>query len=204
MSQWRLGLTGGIGSGKSTVARLFAEQGIEILDADEIARQVVAPGMPALTEIACHFGKTLIREDGTLDRGALRSRVFANLTELQWLNALLHPLIRQELEQRAGQASSPYVILMIPLLFENKLQSMVQRTLAVDVSEETQIARVCARDGSSREQIQQILQAQLSREQRLAMADDILDNDTLSIAQLREKVIHLHLNYLAFSARDAG
>jgi dephospho-CoA kinase len=201
VSNWRLGLTGGIGCGKSTVAALFAEQGVVIIDADQIARQVVEPETPALAQICQHFGPEMLTPDGSLNRQVLRQHIFAHPTDRAWLNQLLHPLIREEMAKEADSALSPYAILMIPLLFENGLQALVQRTLVIDVQEETQIARVCSRDGNSPELVRQIMQAQMSRAERLALADDILENDTTTLTLLREKVIHLHHNYLELAAK---
>jgi len=204
VSHWRLGLTGGIGCGKSTVATLFAEQGVAIIDADQIARQVVEPGTAALTQISQHFGPNMLTPEGRLNRQALRQHIFDHPDDREWLNQLLHPLIRQEMTRAADAAATPYVILMIPLLFENGLQTLVQRTLVIDVAEQTQVARVCQRDGNSPELVRQIMQAQIGRAERLALADDILQNDAIAITLLREKVIHLHHNYLQLAASYGG
>ena len=137
-------LTGGIGSGKSTVANAFADLGINVIDADIIARQVVEPGAPALHAIADHFGANMIAADGTLQRRALRERIFANPEEKNWLNALLHPLIQQETQHQIQQATSPYVLWVVPLLVENSLYKKANRVLVVDVSPETQLKRPCS------------------------------------------------------------
>lgn len=204
MSHWRLGLTGGIGSGKSTVANLFAQQGIELVDADRIARLVVAPGQPTLTAIAQHFGPDLINNQGELDRTTLRARVFNQPTERAWLESLLHPLIRAEMVRQSEEASSPYVIWVVPLLFEQGLHTQVHRTLVVDVSEATQLARATRRDGSDPALIRQIMASQLPREARLALADDVLDNESSDAQALYRAVMQLHHNYLLLAPQQAG
>lgn len=160
-------LTGGIGSGKSTVANAFADLGINVIDADIIARQVVEPGAPALHAIADHFGENMIAADGTLQRRALRERIFANPEEKNWLNDLLHPLIQQETQHQIQQATSPYVLWVVPLLVENSLYKKANRVLVVDVSPETQLKRTMQRDDVTREHVEQILAAQATREARL-------------------------------------
>ncbi|MGL4269246.1 MAG: dephospho-CoA kinase [Plesiomonas sp.] len=192
-------ITGGIGSGKSTVANLFTAYGIEQVDADVIARQVVEPGMPTLAAIARHFGPALILPDGTLDRAALRQRIFAHPAEKAWLNQLLHPLIGQSMRQALAAARSEYVLWVVPLLVENQLYSQADRVLVVDVSPQTQIQRTQQRDQVPTEQIAQILHAQASREQRLAIADDIINNDG-DPSLLTAQVAHLHQHYLHLAA----
>lgn len=192
-------ITGGIGSGKSTVANLFTAYGIEQVDADVIARQVVEPGMPALAAIARHFGPALILPDGTLDRAALRQRIFAHPAEKAWLNQLLHPLIGQSMRQALAAARSEYVLWVVPLLVENQLYSQADRVLVVDISPQTQIQRTQQRDQVPTEQIAQILHAQASREQRLAIADDIINNDG-DPSLLTAQVAHLHQHYLHLAA----
>jgi len=152
-------LTGGIGSGKSTVADAFSRLGVTIIDADIIARQVVEPGTPALRAIAEHFGHDTIAPDGTLNRRMLRERIFSHPEEKAWLNALLHPLIQQETQRQMSQATSPYVLWVVPLLVENKLHEKADRVLVVDVSPETQISRTMGRDGVTREHAEHILAA---------------------------------------------
>ncbi|SQI31801.1 Dephospho-CoA kinase [Serratia plymuthica] len=169
-------LTGGIGSGKSTVAEAFARHGVEIVDADVIARQVVEPGTPALAAIAERFGNEMLLADGTLNRTALRQRIFSTPDEKRWLNQLLHPLIHQETQRQLAQVASPYALWVVPLLVENNLQARADRVLVVDVDSETQLARTITRDGINRQQAQNIVSAQATREQRLAAADDIIDN----------------------------
>lgn len=204
MSRWRLGLTGGIGSGKSTVAALFAQQGIALVDADLMARLVVTPGQPALSAISQHFGPELITPSGELDRAALRARVFNHPEEKQWLEALLHPLIRSEMERQSEAATSPYVIWVVPLLFEQELHRLVHRTLVVDASEMTQVARACRRDGSDPALIRQIIATQLPRAARLALADDVIDNENSDSQALSLAVMQLHQNYLRLATQQAG
>ena len=201
MSSWILGLTGGIGSGKTTVANLFAAEGVVVVDADAIARELVAPGQPALQQIAAHFGPQVLNATGELDRAELRRLIFADEQQKQWLNQLLHPLIRDTLLQRCREASSDYVILMAPLLFENGLDRAVQRTLCIDVSEQTQLARTCQRDGNSSELVQAIMASQLSRAERVQRSDDRIDNEGSDLDTLRERVRQLHITYLALSAQ---
>jgi dephospho-CoA kinase len=190
----KIGLTGGIGSGKSTVANLFRLHNVDVIDADKIAREIVASGTPAFKEIIDHFGKKLINKNNELDRTALRNLVFNDPKELEWLNQCLHPKIRAEINRQANNASGPYVILDIPLLFENKLEHLVHRILVVDVPEKVQIDRVMARDNSTEQLVKSIMSKQVSREYRLSRADDILDN-TQSLEQLKHKVNELHQKY---------
>ncbi|KEA53181.1 dephospho-CoA kinase [Mangrovibacter sp. MFB070] len=194
-------LTGGIGSGKSTVAALFANHGVSLVDADIIAREVVAPGQPALQKIAGHFGEQVINHEGALNRTALRELIFTDPKEKQWLNALLHPLIHQRTQQAIAQASSPYVLWVVPLLVENQLQQQADRVLVVDVSTETQLQRTMARDNVSRELAQHIISAQVSREARLAAADDIINNDGLPQTLTRD-VARLHQRYMALAMQS--
>ena len=193
---WILGLTGGIGSGKSTVAALFAELGVPVIDADQVARDLVAHGTPALAAITAHFGSDILQDDGSLDRAALRQRIFHDSLAKQWLEQLLHPLIRNQLLTDCQQATGPYVILMAPLLLENGLQTLVQRVLSIDVSEETQLARTCQRDHNDPGLVQRIIASQVSRRDRLAASDDIIDNENRDLATLRAQVKVLHCNYL--------
>jgi dephospho-CoA kinase len=198
---FRVGLTGGIASGKSTVARLFAALGIPIIDSDELAREVVAPGQPLLTQIAELFGAEIIAADGSLDRRALREVVFANPTARADLEALTHPAIAQVSERRAAEVGGPYQIHAIPLLVEKHLESRVDRVLVVDCDEALQIQRLQARDGSTLEQARAILAAQASRTARLEVADDIVSNDG-DIQSLRAQVEKLHARYLRLSMKD--
>ncbi|AHE51175.1 dephospho-CoA kinase [Aeromonas hydrophila 4AK4] len=196
-------ITGGIGSGKTTVANQFAALGIEVVDADLIAREVVEPGTPALTAIASHFGPGILDEQGRLDRRVLRERIFSDPAAKSWLNALLHPIIRSEMLCQCAAASSPYCLLVVPLLVENRLTELADRVLVIDVDEATQIERTCRRDGVSREQAQAILASQASRSERLAMADDVLDNQSGTTETIRERILALHETYLAFASQQA-
>ncbi|HAU4929401.1 dephospho-CoA kinase [Aeromonas hydrophila] len=196
-------ITGGIGSGKTTVANQFADLGIEVVDADVIAREVVEPGTPALAAIAAHFGSEVITPDGQLDRRRLRERVFTDPQAKGWLNALLHPLIRTEMQRQCAAARSPYCLLVVPLLVENRLTALANRVLVIDVDEATQIERTCRRDGVSREQAQAILAAQASRAERLAAADDVLDNQNGTPEAIKNRILALHETYLAFASQQA-
>ena len=196
-------ITGGIGSGKTTIANQFAALGIEVVDADLIAREVVEPGTPALAAIASHFGPGILDEQGRLDRRALRERIFSDPAAKSWLNALLHPIIRSEMLRQCAAANSPYCLLVVPLLVENRLTELAERVLVIDVDEATQIERTCRRDGVSREQAQAILASQASRSERLAMADDVLDNQSGTTETIRERILALHETYLAFASQQA-
>ena len=196
-------ITGGIGSGKTTVANQFAELGIEVVDADVIAREVVEPGTPALAAIATHFGSEVITPDGQLDRRQLRERVFTDPQAKGWLNALLHPLIRTEMQRQCAAVRSPYCLLVVPLLVENRLTALANRVLVIDVDEATQIERTCRRDGVSHEQAQAILAAQASRAERLAAADDVLDNQNATPEAIKSRILALHETYLAFASQQA-
>lgn len=191
-----IGLTGGIGSGKSTVAAEFKALGIEVIDADQVARAVVAPGKTALHEIELFFGKGVIDVNGALNRAKLREIVFHCEEKKQWLNQLLHPLIRDTMLTDLEQASSDYVILEAPLLFENKLEQYTQCNLVVDVTEQTQIQRASQRDANNAEQIRAIMKAQLSREARLAKADYVIDNNSTDLAALKHRISILHAQFL--------
>lgn len=190
-----VGLTGGIASGKTTVANLFAEYGIELVDADVIAREVVQRGSKGLTMIAEHFGNEILLPDGQLDRAALRSKVFNNEAQRLWLNSLLHPMIRQTMLEQVNTSTSAYVIMVVPLLFENQLDSLVNTTLVVDISPELQISRTMKRDGVSQQQVEHILASQMSRQQRIDKADHIIDNQG-DINLLRSQVARLHQLFL--------
>lgn len=157
--RYTVALTGGIGSGKSTVANAFADLGINIIDADIIARQVVEPGTPALKAIEEHFGSEVIAADGSLQRRILRERIFSAPEEKSWLNALLHPLIQQETQRQFQQVTSPYLLWVVPLLVENSLYKKADRVLVVDVTPETQLRRTMQRDDVTREHVEQILAA---------------------------------------------
>lgn len=174
--RYTVALTGGIGSGKTTIANAFAARGVDIVDADVIARQVVEPGQPALAAIRARFGENILHRDGTLNRAALRQRIFSSPTDKSWLNALLHPLIHAETRRQLALTQSAWCLWVVPLLVENNLQHLANRVLVVDIDRDTQLTRTIARDGISREQAEHILAAQATREQRLAVADDIIYN----------------------------
>ena len=189
-----VGVTGGIGSGKSAVADYFASQGICIVDADIVARVVVEPGTKALTQITERFGNDILI-NGQLDRGRLRTIIFAAADERKWLENLLHPLIEQQIIEQLGQATSRYAVLVSPLMLETGQQALVDRVLVVDVPEHIQIERTMTRDQMTEEQARQILNSQISREQRLAKAHDVVDNSG-SLAQLHQYLEPLHQRYL--------
>jgi len=196
---YRIGLTGGIGSGKSTVAAKFRRLGVTVIDADDVARQVVEPGTDALRQIAAHFGKQVLQQDGSLDRARLRQLVFADETGRRWLEGLLHPLIRREIGTQLDQADSPYAILVSPLLVESGQSALVDRVLVIDVPVEVQIERTMKRDANSRDQVERIIAAQMPREERLAAADDIFDNAVAPEAS-DAAVERLHQQYLKLAA----
>lgn len=202
MKPWILGLTGGIGSGKSAVAQCFIDRGVHLVDADHAARWVVEPGRPALSKIVEHFGSGILQADGQLDRSALRTRIFANVDDRRWLETLLHPLIGQEIMQHLARAESPYAILVSPLLIESGQHKLTQRVLVVDAPEQLQIQRTIARDHSSEEQVQAILQAQASRAERLKHAHDVLLNDR-DLSWLQAEVERLHNFYLSLRGGQA-
>lgn len=191
-----VGLTGGIGSGKSTVARAFGSLGVGWVDADDVAREVVMPGEPALVAIIEHFGEHILQADGTLNRAALRSIVFEAPEERQWLESVTHPRVRERILMHLErlQRQSPYVLLVSPLLFESGQYKLVDRKAVVDVPVELQLSRTHARDGVSKAQVHAILAAQLPREERLAMADDVIDNSG-DHASMRRQVEELDQFY---------
>ncbi|ESE39896.1 dephospho-CoA kinase [Shewanella decolorationis] len=198
MSKFVVGLTGGIGSGKTTVANLFAEEGVDLVDADVVAREVVAPNSQGLKAIIDHFGAEILTATGELDRAQLRQRVFSDEQQRQWLNQLLHPMIRQEMLSQVKNATSDYVIMVVPLLFENGLDRLVNRTLVVDISPELQISRTVKRDNVDATQVNNIINSQCSRSEKLARADDVIDNQG-EISTLKQEVQALHQRYLQLS-----
>lgn len=199
-----IGLSGGIASGKTTVANLFNEHfNIDIVDADIVAREVVAVSSDGLKQITDHFGETILLEDGSLNRSKLRELIFSDPTEKQWLNDLLHPMIRNKIDSDLSKVTSPYGLLVAPLLVENQMQSMADRVLIVDVPTEVQIERTMSRDNVSREQVASILKSQASREQRLAVADDVIKNHTKN-QELLPQITDLHQKYLAISTVDGS
>lgn len=195
----RIGLTGGIASGKSTVADRFRELGVPVIDADESARRVVAPGQPGLEAVVRRFGSQVLTATGMLDRRALRDVVFADEAKRRDLEILLHPLIRADMDAAVRATAGPYVVLAIPLLVEGGATDRVDRVLVVDTDEALQLARLMSRDRTSDEQARAILAAQATRAQRLAVADDVLPN-VGSIEELRREVDRLHERYLALAA----
>lgn len=191
-----IGLTGGIASGKTTVANLFRDQfGIQIVDADVVAREVVEPGTEGLQAIATHFGTGILTAEGKLNRARLREKIFTDENEKAWLNNLLHPMIRNKMQLELARVTSPYALLVVPLLVENQLQSMADRILVVDVSKDTQIERTMQRDKVSREQVESILASQASRDDRLKHADDVIENNNEN-NDLLPQVTLLHNKYL--------
>jgi dephospho-CoA kinase len=192
---FRVGLTGGIASGKTLVANWFAELDVPVIDTDEIARQVVAPGQPGLDEIVTEFGADVLTPDGRLDRDRLRRLVFADDDRRRRLEAILHPLIRERTLEAAASAGGPYQVIVVPLLVETGFQRHVDRVLVVDCPESMQRQRLLERDKEDREQVERMLAAQTSRESRLTAADDVLDNSGTP-DQAREQVAALHQKYM--------
>jgi dephospho-CoA kinase len=194
----RIGLTGGIASGKSVVADMFAELGVPVIDTDLIAREVVQPGQPALDEIRERFGETILDTTGNLDRAALRKLIFSDDDARLDLEAILHPRIGAEARRQADAAGGDYQLIVVPLLVGSPLVQFVDRILVVDCQEDTQIKRLLERDTESIEQAQRILAAQASRDDRLAIAHDVVNNDH-SLAHVRDQVIDLHRQYQRLS-----
>lgn len=199
-SVFRVGLTGGIASGKSTAAKFFGALGVPILDSDQIARDVVEPGQPPLERLVERFGPSILTADGHLDRPALRQIVFSDPMARADLEALTHPAIGAAMEARSASAGGPYQILVIPLLIEKNVKSHVNRVLVVDCDEELQVRRLTTRDGSTPEQAQAILNAQASRAARLKAADDVITNDS-DMGSVRTQVQALHAQYLELAAK---
>ena len=202
MSDFIVGLTGGIGSGKTTIANFFAEHNVVIVDADIVARDVVAVGSPALAQISQHFGANFIQADGQLNRALLRKQIFSNDTDKSWLNNLLHPLIGEQLIAQMQAANSKYCLLVAPLLIENDLIKLVNRVLVIDVSETTQINRTTKRDNNSVEQVQAIISSQASRKVKQEHADDLLNNDNSSLETLKDMVAKLHQQYITLAKKS--
>ena len=199
-----IGLTGGIGSGKSTVARMFGALGVHWVDADDVARQVVEPGTQALRAIADHFGKSILQGNGELDRASLRQKVFEDPEQRRWLEGLLHPIIRQELIRQLSPEdyNLPYVMLVSPLLLETNQHELVERIVVVDVPEEIQIERTMTRDGNSREQVERILAAQMPRAARREKADAIINN-AQPLERVAASVHALHQRFMADFSQGA-
>jgi len=196
MSEFIVGLTGGIGSGKTTVANFFAELGIDIVDADIVAREVVEPGSPALIQIAKYFGPEFINDQGELERSLLRTRVFSSAKDKTWLNELLHPLIRKTMFDQLAKSAGPYSLLVAPLLIENGLHKLVDTVLVVDVSEATQLARTVKRDPSSADEVKRIIGSQIARDKRLKAADEIINNEKADLKLIQQEVKKLHHKFL--------
>lgn len=202
MTPFKVGLTGGIGCGKSTVAELFADLGVLVIDADRLAHELTAPAGAAIEAIRAAFGSEYIDPRGALDRPRMREKVFSDPAAKAVLESILHPMIRAETDRRAAHATSPYVILMIPLLVETgEPRARCDRVLVVDCPESTQIERVMARGKLSREEVEAIVAAQVSRAERLRHADDVIDNGGPPEA-LRPQVEELHARYIALASRD--
>lgn len=193
-----IGVTGGIGSGKSAVTQMLSERGITVVDADVIARKVVEPGTKALKSIAEHFGSNILRADGTLDRGALRTLVFEDEAQRKWLEALLHPLIRLETIEQLQTSASPYCVLSSPLLLETNQNQLVDKVLLVDASEAQQLARTQHRDGVDANAVAAIMASQWSREDRQAIADFTIVNDG-TLSELEVAVDNMHQHFLALA-----
>ena len=194
-----VGLTGGIGSGKTTIANLFADLGVPLVDADVVAREVVAKDSPLLSKIVEYFGAQVLTEQGELNRSALRERVFSNDEDKLWLNNLLHPAIRERMKKQLAEQTAPYTLFVVPLLIENKLTALCDRILVVDVSPQTQLDRSSQRDNNNFEQIQRIMNSQVSQQERLKWADDVINNDAelaQNLPHLQQKVLELHQFYL--------
>ncbi len=193
-----VGLTGGIGSGKSAASAWFESQGIAVVDADIVAREVVQKGQPALDQIHQAFGGWALQPDGELNRRALREYIFKSPEARKTLEQITHPVIRNSIIQQLAQASSPYALLVSPLLFESSQHELTQRTLLIDAAEELQIQRAMQRDGQNAEQIQTIIAAQMPRAQKQQRADDIVLNDG-HLEHLYQRLLPLHTKYLAFA-----
>ncbi len=193
-----VGLTGGIASGKSSVAKIFNDLGVNTVNADLLAREAVEPGQAALQAIADHFGSKILLPDGTLDRASLRKIIFSQSEQKDWLEALLHPLIAALMRTRILESPSPYCILESPLLLETEQHKLVDKILVVDVARETQMKRAMERDKSDASVIQSIIASQLSKEERIERADELIKNEG-SLKELRKKVEILHHSYLALA-----
>lgn len=191
----KIGLTGGIGSGKSTVADLLAGLGAGVIDTDLIARELTEPGTPTLARIVADFGVEILSPNGTLDRGVLRERVFRDRAARARLESILHPRIRELMLERADKLQAPYAVLVVPLLFETEQETLMDRVLVVDCPEEAQIERVRRRSRIPSADVERILASQVSRAERLARADDVIDNSG-DPAALSDQVERLHRVYL--------
>tara|TARA_R110000772_G_scaffold64210_3_gene143690 strand:- start:9135 stop:9743 length:609 start_codon:yes stop_codon:yes gene_type:complete len=202
MSKFIVGLTGGIGSGKTAASNRFAKLGIGIVDADVIAREVVEPGSPALQKIAAHFGDSHLLSDGQLNRAALRQTIFADSAAKQWLESLLHPLIASETQRQLQNVYSAYALFVSPLLVESQQKAMCDRLVVVDVPESVQLSRTMLRDNNEQAQVERIIASQIGRQARLVAASDVIDN-TLGLLQLDLRVSELHQQFLNLAASKA-
>lgn len=191
-----IGLTGGIGSGKTLASNYFAALGVTVVDADVVAREVVAPGTPGLKQIVSRHGESILTADGALDRGKLRGIILNDEQEKEWLDQCLHPLIRLAMAKEIQSATGPYTIVVVPLLAENHRQYDFDRIIVIDCDEEMQIARASERDNTSLEKIKGMMAYQASRKERLAIADDVIENNG-SLEEMQEKVESLHRHYLS-------
>ena len=194
-----VGITGGIGSGKSAVTSRLEQHGITVVDADVVAREVVEPGTPVLAAIAEHFGEHILQPNGALDRAALRKIVFENPAEREWLESVTHPAIREAIAAQLTAATSPYVVLSSPLLLEAGQSAFAQHVVVVDVPEEVQLSRTCARDNNDEALVRNIMAAQLPRAERCARADEVIDNNG-SLEALQQTVDVLHQRLLALAS----
>jgi len=192
----KVGLTGGVASGKSTVAKMFADLGITVIDTDVIAREVVTPGQPAIAEIRQAFGEDVIAADGGLDRKAMRALVFADDAKRQALERILHPRIRESAKRQSANAAGPYHLVVVPLLTESPMREEMDRIVVVDCSEDVQLARLLERDADTEQQARRIIAAQTDRDSRLAIADDVIDNGG-DLEATRRQVAELHEKYLS-------
>lgn len=191
----RIGLTGGIGSGKSSAAAMFARRGVPVIDADEIAKQLVAPGQPAYERIIQRFGKEFVDADGFIDRGRLRRHVFDDPASRRELEAILHPRVRRQIQRQLRALRAPYCVIVIPLIFEANQQDLVDRILVIDATEDTQVQRVAARSSLADDEIRKIIAAQIGRNVRLRQAHDVITNEG-ELEQLEERVNAFHTRYL--------
>lgn len=193
-----VGLTGGIGSGKSTVTEAFRQLGVDAVDADYASRAVVEPGMPALASIEAHFGGDIIQQDGSLNRAALRAIVFSDPQQKIWLESLLHPLIREWIIEQLQNSTGPYIILESPLLFETDQHQLIDTVLLVDLPEALQIERACARDNNLADQIKRIIDSQMPRQEKLSRADLVFDN-AQPLETVASRVADLHNQFLTLA-----
>lgn len=197
-----VGLTGGIGSGKTTIAKLFEQLNIDVVDADIVAREVVELGKPALQKIIQYFGESIVSKSGQLNRSLLRTIIFSDQKKKEWLNELLHPLIRQSILEQINATTSQYCLLVAPLLIENNLHHLVNRVLVIDINEGTQVFRVTKRDLSNEQEIKRIIASQIPREQRIAKADDIINNERTDLNFIKKQVAKLHEIYIKLAINE--